>query len=81
MAKDGKRLKKGELLCEATGSSWVGIEMGWAASAKRNHVTRFQEARGHYSGTPRATPEGTDFWTTLTAWMAKGTKPAGKQKP
>lgn len=69
----GKRLRKGELLAEATGSSWVGIEIGWAGSAARKHVgTRFQEAHGHYSESPRATAEGTDFWKTLCAWMAKG---------
>jgi hypothetical protein len=36
------------------------------------HATLFQARHGHYSGTSRATAEGTDFWRRLSAWMAKG---------
>jgi hypothetical protein len=69
----GKRLKKGELLAEATGTHQApGIELGWAGRAPAFKGTLFQDRHGHYSGIPRATAEGTDFWKTLNAWMAKG---------
>lgn len=69
----GKRLKKGEVLAEATGTRQApGIELGWAGSAPNFRGTRHQELNGHYSGTPRATPDGTNFWLTLSSWMAKG---------
>ena len=69
----GKRLKKGELLADATGTRQApGIELGWAGPAPGFRGTLFQARHGHYSGTPRATGEGTDFWKTLSAWMAKG---------
>ena len=69
----GKRLKKGDLLAEATGTRQApGIELGWAGPAPGFRGTLFQDRHGHYSGTPRATSEGTDFWKTLSAWMAKG---------
>ena len=71
--KVGKRLKKGELLAEATGTREApGIELGWAGPAPDYRGTLFQARHGHYSGSPRATKEGTDFWNTLSAWMAKG---------
>jgi hypothetical protein len=69
----GKRLQKGELLAQATGTREApGIELGWAGPAPAYRGTLHQDRRGHYSGTPRATAEGTDFWKTLSAWMAKG---------
>jgi hypothetical protein len=69
----GKRLKKGELLAQATGTRQApGIELGWAGPAPAFRGTLFQARHGHYSGVPRATAEGTDFWKTLSAWMAKG---------
>lgn len=68
----GTQLKQGELLAEATGSSWVGIEIGWAGPAPAFHGTLFQARHGKYTSNPRATAEGTDFWKTLSAWMAKG---------
>lgn len=69
----GKRLKKGELLAEATGTREApGIELGWAGPAPGFRGTLFQARNGHYSGTPRATAEGTHFWKTLSTWMAKG---------
>ena len=69
----GKRLKKGEPLAEATGTRQApGIELGWAGPAPAFRGTLFQARHGHYSGVPRATAEGTDFWKTLSAWMAKG---------
>jgi hypothetical protein len=40
--------------------------------AVKHRGTLFQARHGHYSGVPRATAEGTDFWKTLNAWMAKG---------
>jgi hypothetical protein len=68
----GKRLKKGELLAEATGTNQApGIEIGWAGSAPAFRGTLFQELHGPYSMNPRATAEGSDFWKTLSAWMAK----------
>jgi hypothetical protein len=71
--KVGKRLKKGELLAEATGTGEApGIEIGWAGPAPDYRGTLFQDKHGHYSATPRATNEGTQFWNTLSAWMAKG---------
>jgi hypothetical protein len=71
--KVGKRLKKGELLARATGSGKApGIEIGWAGPKPNFRGTHFQAAHGHYSMMPRATGEGTDFWKTLSAWMAKG---------
>jgi hypothetical protein len=69
----GKQLKKGELLAEATGTNQApGIELGWAGPAPEFRGTLFQARHGHYSGSPRATAEGTDFWKTLSAWIAKG---------
>jgi Putative peptidoglycan binding domain len=69
----GKRLKKGELLADATGTRQApGIELGWAGPAPNFRGTLFQARHGHYSGNPRATAEGTDFWKTLNTWMAKG---------
>ena len=69
----GKRLKKGELLAEATGTREApGIELGWAGPAPDFRGTLFQAKHGHYTSNPRATKEGTDFWNTLSAWMAKG---------
>jgi hypothetical protein len=69
----GKRLKKGELLAEATGTRQApGIELGWAGPAPQFRGTLHQALHGHYSGTPRATAEGTDFWLKLSSWMAKG---------
>jgi hypothetical protein len=69
----GKRLEKGELLARATGTRQApGIELGWAGPAPAFRGTLFQARHGHYSGVPRATAEGTDFWKTLSAWMAKG---------
>ena len=69
----GKRLKKGELLAEATGTREApGVELGWAGPAPNFKGTLFQDKHGHYSGVPRATAEATDFWKTLNAWMAKG---------
>lgn len=69
----GKRLKKGDLLAEATGTREApGIELGWAGPAPSFKGTLFQARHGHYSGNPRATAEGTNFWQTLSAWMAKG---------
>ena len=52
----------------------TGIELGWAGPGPAFHGTLFQARHGHYSGSPRATAhaEGTDFWKTLAAWMAKG---------
>ena len=74
----GKRLKKGELLAEATGSRQApGIELGWAGSAPAFFGTLHSENRkkrglGPYASNPRVTDEGTDFWKTLSAWMDKG---------
>ena len=69
----GKRLKKGELLAEATGTRQApGIELSWAGPAPDHRGTLHQDRHGHYLGVPRATAEGTDFWKTLSAWMAKG---------
>lgn len=69
----GKRLRKGELLAEATGSNKApGIELGWAGPAPNYKGTLFQARHGHYTSHPRATAEGTDFWNTLSAWMKKG---------
>ena len=69
----GKRLKKGELLAEATGTREApGIELGWAGPAPSFRGTLFHARHGHYSGVPRVTAEGADFWKTLDAWMAKG---------
>lgn len=69
----GKRLKKGELLADATGTGEApGIEIGWAGPKPDFKGTRFQEVHGTYTRNPRATAEGTDFWKTLSAWMAKG---------
>jgi hypothetical protein len=69
----GRRLKKGELLAEATGTNQApGIELGWAGPAPAFRGTLFQARHGHYSGTPRVTAEGADFWKTLSVWMAKG---------
>jgi Putative peptidoglycan binding domain len=69
----GKQLKKGELLADATGTRQApGIELGWAGPAPNFRGTLHQARHGHYSGMPRATAEGTDFWKTLAAWMAKG---------
>jgi hypothetical protein len=69
----GKRLKKGELLAEATGTGEApGIELGWAGPAPNFRGTLFQARHGNYSGVPRATDEGANFWKTLSAWMAKG---------
>jgi hypothetical protein len=71
--KVGKRLKKGELLAQATGTRQApGIELGWAGPAPKYRGTLFQAKHGRYSGIPRATAEGADFWKTLSAWMAKG---------
>jgi len=69
----GKRLAKGDLLADATGTRQApGIELGWAGPRPDFRGTLFTARHGHYSGTPRATAEGTDFWKTLSAWMAKG---------
>jgi Putative peptidoglycan binding domain len=69
----GKQLKKGELLAHATGTRQApGIELGWAGPAPSFRGTLFQHRHGHYSSNPRVTKEGTDFWQTLSAWMAKG---------
>ena len=69
----GKRLKKGELLADATGTREApGIELGWAGPAPGFIGTLFHERHGHYTSNPRATEEGTNFWKTLSAWMAKG---------
>ena len=71
--KVGKRLAKGELLAEATGTREApGIELGWAGPAPDFRGTLFHARHGKYSGVPRVTKEGSDFWTTLSAWMAKG---------
>jgi hypothetical protein len=69
----GLRLKKGELLAEATGTKQApGIEIGWAGPAPDFRGTLFQARHGHYSSMPRATNEGMDFWKTLSNWIAKG---------
>jgi hypothetical protein len=69
----GKRLKKGELLADATGSNQApGIELGWAGPAPAFHGTLFQQRHGKYTNNPRVTAEGTDFSKTLSAWMSKG---------
>src|SRR6266545_1576875 len=69
----GKQLKKGELLAHATGTREApGIELGWAGPAPNHRGTLFQALHGHYSSNPRVTKEGTDFWNTLSGWMAKG---------
>ena len=69
----GKRLKKGELLAQATGTNQApGIELGWAGPAPGFRGTLFQARHGKYTSSPRATAEGADFWKTLSAWMAKG---------
>lgn len=69
----GKRLLKGELLAEATGTREApGIELGWAGPAPNFRGTLFHARHGKYTSNPRVTKEGTDFWNTLSAWMAKG---------
>jgi Putative peptidoglycan binding domain len=69
----GKRLAKGELLATATGSNKApGIELGWAGKGPAFFGTLFHEKHGKYTMNPRVTAEGTDFWKTLSAWMAKG---------
>lgn len=70
----GKRLKKGELLAEATGSHKApGIELGWAGPPPQFFATLwFNRKRMHYTHQLGATKEGSDFWSTLSAWMAKG---------
>jgi len=69
----GKRPKKGDLLAQATGTRQApGIELGWAGPGPAFRGTLFQARHGRYSGMPRATKEGTNFWNTLSAWMAKG---------
>jgi hypothetical protein len=70
----GKRLKKGELLAEATGSHKApGIELGWAGPPPDFFATLwFNRNKKHYSHTLGATKEGSDFWRTLSAWMGKG---------
>jgi peptidoglycan hydrolase-like protein with peptidoglycan-binding domain len=69
----GKRLKKGELLAEATGTNQApGIELGWAGPAPAFFGTLFTARHGKYTSNPRVTAEGADFWKTLSAWMAKG---------
>jgi hypothetical protein len=69
----GKRLRKGELLAQATGTNQApGIELGWAGSGPAFRGTLFQEKHGKYTMNPRATAEGIDFWKTLSTWMAKG---------
>ena len=71
--KVGKRLRKGELLATATGSNKApGIELGWAGRGPAFFGTLFHEKHGDYSMNPRVTAEGSDFWKTLSAWMAKG---------
>jgi hypothetical protein len=71
--KVGKRLRKGELLATATGSNKApGIELGWAGRGPAFFGTLFHEKHGNYSMNPRVTAEGSDFWKTLSAWMAKG---------
>jgi peptidoglycan hydrolase-like protein with peptidoglycan-binding domain len=71
--KVGKRLKKGELLAEATGTNQApGIELGWAGPKPDFHGTLFQAKHGKYTSNPRVTEEGSNFWKTLSAWMAKG---------
>lgn len=68
----GKRLRKGELLAEATGVGLApGIEIGWAGPAPAFHGTLFQARHGDYSMNPRTTAEGTDFWKTLSASMRR----------
>ena len=53
----------------------VGPVLIWIAHADNIERlikgTLFQARHGHYSGYPRATEEGIDFWKTLSAWMAK----------
>src|SRR5262245_37420909 len=70
----GKRLRQGELLAEATGSNQApGIEMGWAGPAPGYISTLwFSRNQKHYTHNYNPTAEGTDFWKTLSAWMAKG---------
>ena len=69
----GKQLKKGELLADATGTREApGIELGWAGPPPNHRGTLFQDLHGHYSSNPRVTKEGSDFWNTLSGWMAKG---------
>jgi Putative peptidoglycan binding domain len=74
----GKRLEQGELLAEATGSRQApGIELGWAGSGPAFFGTLHSENRrkrglGPYASNPRVTDEGSDFWKTLSTWMAKG---------
>lgn len=73
--KVGKRLKKGDLLAEATGTRQApGIELGWAGKAPDYRGTLHNQLHGKYprSGQSRDTDEGHDFWKTLSAWMAKG---------
>ena len=71
--KVGQRLKKGDLLCEATGSHKApGIELGWAGPAPNFIGTLHVHKHGKYTSNPRVTAEGTDFWKTLSAHMAKG---------
>ena len=71
----GKRLKKGELLAQATGTRQApGIELGWAGPAPDYRGTLHNQRHGKYprAGQSRDTKEGHDFWKTLSAWMAKG---------
>jgi len=69
----GKRLAKGELLADATGSRKApGIELGWAGPAPAYRGTRFHQVHGKYTMHPRDTAEGHDFWKTLSAAIAKG---------
>ena len=72
--KVGKRLAKGDLLADATGTKQApGIELGWAGPGPAFHGTLYQARHSSpYSSNPRVTAEGTDFWKTLSAWMAKG---------
>ena len=69
-----KRLKKGELLAEATGSHKApGIEIGWAGPPPKYFATLwFNRNQEHYTHAFGATKEGSEFWQRLSAWMAKG---------
>ena len=69
----GKRLAKGDLLADATGTTQG------ARNRARLGRPEARLPRHALSGPPRpllglarATAEGTDFWKTLSAWMAKG---------
>lgn len=70
----GKRLRQGEILAEATGSKKApGIEIGWAGPPPDYFGTLwFSRNHKHYTHQFNPTGEGTDFWKTLSAWMAKG---------